>query len=139
MAKLTSIITLITALTIALLATASATITYTTITTTVVDQETGGSDECVQQIQPEVQLKRCMTYLSPYSKVKPHQLSACCEQLQNINKLCRCFAIQEMVRLEQPGRRLSTIQQVLREAQKLPSRCKLDMPQPCDIRAAAYF
>ncbi|KAK1391809.1 AAI domain-containing protein [Heracleum sosnowskyi] len=77
--------------------------TITTITTTIVDENTS---KCTQTIEPMQQLRHCMMYISPkisLMNAQEEHKEECCSQFRKINKSCRCMAIKEMVRQQQQG------------------------------------
>ena len=144
MAKLTFLATAL----VALLAIGSVSAHRTTITTTVMEEENPGQQQCREQIQRQQNLRHCQMYLaqagSEYYDVSmvtdrnPQQhLRECCQQLQKIDEECRCEGVRTAVRQQQGQREQEEMRQVMQQAQDLPSKCNLS-PRRCQIQASWF-
>ncbi|PSS16260.1 2S sulfur-rich seed storage protein large chain 2 like [Actinidia chinensis var. chinensis] len=134
---------------VAFLALASVSAHRTTITTTVVEEENPGQQQCREQIQRQQNLRHCQMYLARgrdqyevamVTDRNPRQqqhLRECCQQLQKIDEECRCEGVRTAVRQQQGQREQEEMRQVMQEAQDLPSKCNLS-PRRCHIQASWF-
>ncbi|XP_057506580.1 2S sulfur-rich seed storage protein 1-like [Actinidia eriantha] len=140
MAKLTFLATAL----VALLAIGSVSAHRTTITTTVVEEENPGQQQCREQIQRQQNLRHCQMYLAQgrdqyevamvTDRNQQQHLRECCQQLRSIDEECRCEGVRMAVRQQQGQREREEMRQVMQKAQDLPSRCNLS-PRRCEIQA----
>ncbi|KAL1811496.1 hypothetical protein ACET3Z_021561 [Daucus carota] len=145
------------ALFIALFAVATATTyttTVTTITTTTEDEGSSSQQGSQQQCRKEIQSKdfnMCEKFLMQgqqqgggslrmivqSDQVKEGQQdmqTQCCEQLRQVKPMCRCAAIQDVLKQQMEGgqsMQSQKMKQMLQKAQNLPSQCNFDQPQEC--------
>ncbi|XP_057461315.1 2S sulfur-rich seed storage protein 2-like [Actinidia eriantha] len=145
MVKLTFLATAL----VALLAIGSVSAHRTTITTTVVEEENPGQQQCREQIQRQQNLRHCQMYLAqgreyyeaamvtdPNPQQQQH-LRECCQQLQKIDEECRCEGVRTAVRQQQGQREREEMGQVMQKAEDLPSKCNLS-PRRCQIQAGWF-
>ncbi|GFZ06544.1 hypothetical protein Acr_18g0007140 [Actinidia rufa] len=120
MAKLTFLATAL----VALLAIGSVSAHRTTITTTVVEEENPGQQQCREQIQRQ-------------NPQRQQHLRECCQQLRSIDEECRCKGVRMAMRQQKGQWESEEMRQVMQKAQDLPSRCNLS-PCRCEIQAGWF-
>ncbi|KAL2557649.1 2S albumin [Forsythia ovata] len=120
---------------------------YATITTVERnDANPGLSQRCQQEIQKQQQLNSCQQYLRQSSKFTEGQggwreeFPRCCEQLEQIDEQCRCEGIKQVVQQQKQRRELQgrEMREMLETAQSLPSLCRFNPPQRCEIPTLWY-
>ncbi|PSS16262.1 2S sulfur-rich seed storage protein large chain 2 like [Actinidia chinensis var. chinensis] len=143
MAKLTFLATAL----VALLAIGSVSAHRTTITTTVVEEENPGQQQCREQIQRQQNLRHCQMYLAQgrdqyevamaTDRNQQQHLRECCQQLRSMDEECRCEGVRMAVRQQQGQREREEMGQVMQKAQDLPSKCNLS-PRRCQIQSGWF-
>ncbi|KAE8675219.1 hypothetical protein F3Y22_tig00111689pilonHSYRG00034 [Hibiscus syriacus] len=97
-------------------------------------------DSCQQQIREEDNLRYCQRYIenessSRYNRADRH-LESCCQQLENLERDCRCDGLEQAVRqqLEEGDWEREEAQELYKVAEKILQRCdNVEEPRRCDL------
>ncbi|XWS09857.1 hypothetical protein CRYUN_Cryun39dG0025500 [Craigia yunnanensis] len=124
---------------------ANASIYRTTITLDNV--ENGGRQEssCQQQLKKQKYLKHCREYMeeqcSSSSYNRPDApIEACCEQLEKLDKQCRCPGLKQAVQRQMEEGELGREekQEMFQVAEKVMSKCEME-PRKCEMQSRSWF
>ncbi|XVE80308.1 hypothetical protein DITRI_Ditri14bG0129300 [Diplodiscus trichospermus] len=118
---------------------ANASIYRTTITVDNDQNRPGRESSCEQQIRQQSYLEHCQRYIEEncssrsYNRPSRH-LDSCCEQLQNLDRQCRCpgleRAVQKQLEESEFGREEEEKQEMYQVAEKLLEKCEVE-PRRC--------
>ncbi|XP_058072669.1 2S seed storage albumin protein-like [Magnolia sinica] len=126
---------------------AHAAIYRTTITETVINEESQSQQQRCQQEVQRKPLDSCRTYLQygqggrllmvGTARNQGQVPQECCQQMRNVREECRCEALRQMVReqQQQPGQgefQGEEQEEIQQRAENIPDQCKL-RPQSCQI------
>ncbi|XP_039032498.1 2S sulfur-rich seed storage protein 2-like [Hibiscus syriacus] len=97
-------------------------------------------DSCQQQIREEDNLRYCQRYIENessrrYNRADRH-LDSCCQQLENLERDCRCDGLEQAVKqqLEEGDWEREEAQELYKVAEKILQRCdNVEEPRRCDL------
>ncbi|XVF70542.1 hypothetical protein PTKIN_Ptkin11bG0169900 [Pterospermum kingtungense] len=111
-----------------------------TITTSTSESE---ESSCEQQIKEQKNLWHCQKYLEEQTSSRSYNrpgssrhLDSCCEQLDDLDKKCRCPGLEVAVskQLEEGELGKEETQEMYEVAEKVMKRCEME-PRGCDLQS----
>ena len=101
---------------------------------------------CQQQIKKQNNLKHCQKYMEEKcsscgdNRSGSKHLDSCCEQLENLDRQCRCPGLKQAVEQQtqegQMGR--EEMQEMYQMAEKIMSKCQME-PRKCDMPSRSWI
>ncbi|KAL4278739.1 hypothetical protein GQ457_03G023460 [Hibiscus cannabinus] len=106
-----------------------------------------GRSSCERQIRQEDNLRHCQKYLEEESSDSPYNrpgryLDSCCQQLENLERECRCEGLQHAVRqqLEEGEWEREEARELFQVAKTLLRKCpNFEEPRRCEMQSRRWF
>ncbi|GMJ15939.1 seed storage albumin 3 [Hibiscus trionum] len=105
-----------------------------------------GRSWCEQQIRREDNLRQCQKYIEEESSDSPYNrpgryLDSCCQQLENLERECRCDGLKHAVRqqLEEGEWEREEAGELYQVAQMILRKCNVEEPRRCDMPSRRWF
>ncbi|XVE80307.1 hypothetical protein DITRI_Ditri14bG0129200 [Diplodiscus trichospermus] len=96
---------------------------------------------CQQQIQKQNYLRHCQKYMEEQCSSRSREntsekhLDSCCEQLENLDRQCRCPGLKQAMQQQMQGGVMGReeMRQMYQVAEKIMSKCEIE-PGRCDMQ-----
>ncbi|KAL4278673.1 hypothetical protein GQ457_03G023360 [Hibiscus cannabinus] len=106
-----------------------------------------GRSSCERQIRQEDNLRHCQKYLEEESSDSPYNrpgryLDSCCQQLENLERECRCEGLQHAVRqqLEEGEWEREEARELFQVAKTLLRKCpNFEEPRRCEMQSRSIL